>query len=77
MKSLFREEYETYTDEAVEISQEMGLQIRKLIEHYCGDCGYSLNEIRHILIDEVTLNCSEFKILRNIAIKREKKRNVA
>lgn len=73
MKRLFREEYETYTEEAVKISQEMGVKIRKMIDHYCNDKGYSINDIQHILLDEVTLNCSEFKILRNIKFRKEKK----
>jgi len=73
MKRLFREEYETYTEEAVEISQEVGLQIRKMIDHYCNDKGYSINDIQRILLDEVSLNCSEFKILRNMRFRKEKK----
>jgi len=73
MKRLFREEYETYTEEAVKISQEMGVKIRKMIDYYCNDKGYSINDIQHILLDEVSLNCSEFKILRNMRFRKGKK----
>lgn len=52
MKKLFREEYETYNDEAIKISKEIGVEIRKMIDHYCNDCGYYVNEIQHILFDE-------------------------
>lgn len=76
MKRLFREEYETYTEEAVKISQEIGVKIRKMIDHYCNDKGYSINDIQHILLDEVSLNCSEFKILRNIKFRKEKKNDI-
>jgi hypothetical protein len=52
VKKLFREEYETYNDEAIKISKEIGVEIRKMIDHYCNDCGYYVNEIQHILFDE-------------------------
>lgn len=73
MKRLFHETYETYTAEAVEISQKIGKEIRKMIDHYCNDNGYSMNDIQQILHDEVTLNISEQKIIRNIKFKKEQR----
>jgi hypothetical protein len=70
MKSLFNERYETYTPEAIEISKEIGIEIRKLLDRFCNDQMYSTNDIKLILIDEVTLNCSEFQILKNIKFKK-------
>lgn len=75
MKRLFHKEYETYTNEAVIISKEIGVEIRKLIEKFCNENDYSINEIQYILFDEVSLNCAEFKLLRNIKFTKEKRNN--
>ncbi|NCD07313.1 MAG: hypothetical protein EOL97_14465 [Spirochaetia bacterium] len=73
MKRLFHEKFETYTPEAIEISKEIGVEIRKLIENYCIDQDFSANDIGQLLIDEVTINISEFKLIRNINFKKEER----
>lgn len=75
MKRLFTEQYETYTKEAQIVASEIGPQIRKIIEKFCGEEGYSIIDIEHLLISEVTLNIAEFKILRNRKIKKDKEIN--
>lgn len=45
MKRLFTEQYETYTKEAQIIASEIGPQIRKIIEKFCCEEGYSIIDI--------------------------------
>lgn len=73
MKRLFHETYETYTPEAVEISKEIGAEIREMIHNYCNKQNYSVNDVGQILADEVNLNISEFKLLRNMMLKKKER----
>lgn len=71
MKRLFNDQFETYTPEAIEISKEFGEGISEMIHKYCNKQNYSVNDIGQILMDEVTLNISEFKLLRNLMLKKK------
>lgn len=73
MKPLFNEKYETYTPEAINISKIFGHQIREWLDKYCREENYSINDISIILHDEVSVSCSEFKLIRNMEFKKKER----
>ena len=72
MKTLFNKKYETYNDEAHELSKKAHDFLRPLIEEY-SKSGFPMCEIQDVIFNEVGWTCAEIK-LRKAAMLRKKER---
>ena len=73
MKSLFHEEWETYTEEAIALERDMRSKIKEIFDMYCGKMGYKTFEVEKIFHDTISGYEAEFRIRRNIRLRKEKK----
>lgn len=70
-KRLFHEVYETYTTDANTIDSELTHILRPLIEKYSQE--YSMNDLELVFLNAVGMTFCEYKMVRNIEIKKESK----
>lgn len=73
MKLLFREDFETYTDEASEIYMKINGIIKDLFKVYCKEQNYSTRDLELIIYDITSVTSSEFRLARNIKIRKEQR----
>lgn len=69
MKHLYNE-YESMNDDGNKLCDESIKLLKQLIENYIND-GYSIREIQSIIINELSVFCSEKIIINAIKKKRE------
>ena len=73
MKRLFREEFETYNDEASEIYMKINEAIHEFFRTYCKEQEYSTRDLELIIHDIVSITSAEFRLERNVKLMKEKR----